>query len=208
MATKVKTAYAGCTDWKLRKDIKLGVECIKHWRQMRNGGAGQPGVGDCPYCKAYFGMKCVGCPIRQMRGRARCEGTPYHEAYDKYWRRKEGAFFLEDWVREASREIDYLVKVQSEMVRELEGRQKKVKVAVVKMVDGWLCRDEAGAEDRTVVFYWPGAPVLCKNMGPGKRSWVVMEAEVKEWTVARFKKVYGTKCLPEPGEKFMVEIQL
>jgi hypothetical protein len=62
---------------KLRKDIRLLGESIKHWEEDIRDGLRKANASNCPLCEEYPGFICVGCPIREETGLIHCGLTPY-----------------------------------------------------------------------------------------------------------------------------------
>jgi len=64
---------------KLRKDIQLVKDCIKHkWEPIVYQGKEDKGSDDCALCKKYRSDYCVGCPIKERRVECWRPGQPYY----------------------------------------------------------------------------------------------------------------------------------
>lgn len=56
---------------------------IHKWEQIRDGLIEDQGTHNCPLCKLFHDIHCVGCPIQQHTGKMNCAGSPY-EDYNDY----------------------------------------------------------------------------------------------------------------------------
>ena len=111
---------------KLRRDIKLGKECVAHWVRMRDdlGGKEEPGPRSCAYCKLYWDnsgkdVRCPGCPIAVATGKGGCDDTPYSDAQDAW---DDGG--KDAWHAAAMDEIDFLEEVLRALQAKLRRRVK------------------------------------------------------------------------------------
>ena len=57
--------------------IKIMEASIKKWDRIIAGKRSDSGVVDCPPCRIYYMMACIGCPIARYTGKKFCRGTPY-----------------------------------------------------------------------------------------------------------------------------------
>jgi hypothetical protein len=56
---------------------------IKKWTRIVKSTKGiDKGTKNCPLCKQYYDVNCVGCPIAKKTSRPDCSGTPYWEWMD------------------------------------------------------------------------------------------------------------------------------
>ena len=90
-------------------------ESIKHWEE--NVAAQDPkevGVlaSDCALCIKFFDFgACNGCPVAKRTGLARCNGTPFEEAFDAeayWWKNPSSAEAKATFKSAAQAELDFL----------------------------------------------------------------------------------------------------
>lgn len=86
---------------KAATDARALRESIAHWERMRDDPLGcedKTGATQCALCKLYLfepggdffrrpsEKQCEGCPIRKATGLQWCNGTPYEEAAEAFWK--------------------------------------------------------------------------------------------------------------------------
>ena len=57
--------------------IKIMEASVRKWDRIIAGKGGDGGVLDCPPCRIYYVLICIGCPISQYTGKKFCKGSPY-----------------------------------------------------------------------------------------------------------------------------------
>lgn len=57
--------------------IKIMEAAVKKWQRIIDKKGSDGGVLDCPPCRIYYFVVCIGCPIAQYTGQKFCKGTPY-----------------------------------------------------------------------------------------------------------------------------------
>jgi hypothetical protein len=66
--------------------IKIMEAAVKKWDAIIAGKRSDTGVLDCPPCRIFYILRCIGCPIAQYTGKKFCVGSPYP---DWYWHQIE-----------------------------------------------------------------------------------------------------------------------
>lgn len=54
---------------------------VRKWDRIIAGKGSDGGVLDCPPCRIFYVLVCMGCPIAQYTGKKFCKGSPYIEWY-------------------------------------------------------------------------------------------------------------------------------
>jgi len=57
--------------------IKIMEAAVKKWQRIIDKKGSDGGVLDCPPCRIYYFVVCIGCPIAQYTGQKFCKGSPY-----------------------------------------------------------------------------------------------------------------------------------
>lgn len=50
---------------------------IAKWEKIVAGTGVDDGTDNCPLCKLFYGLGCMGCPVAIKSGRDTCKKTPY-----------------------------------------------------------------------------------------------------------------------------------
>lgn len=50
---------------------------IKKWERIVAGTGEDKGPDNCPLCKLFFHIGCMGCPVMDRSKQFHCNGTPY-----------------------------------------------------------------------------------------------------------------------------------
>jgi len=66
--------------------ISIMKSSVKKWEGIIAGKRSDGGVLDCPPCRLFYVLVCIGCPISAYTGKKFCKGTPY---VDWYWHHRE-----------------------------------------------------------------------------------------------------------------------
>lgn len=61
--------------------IKIMEASVKKWNRIIAGKGSDSGVLDCPPCRIYYVVICIGCPIAAYTGQKFCKGSPYGAWY-------------------------------------------------------------------------------------------------------------------------------
>ena len=59
---------------------------VAKWNRIIAGEGADGGVLDCPPCRIYYFLVCMGCPIATYTGHKFCKGSPY---VDWYWHQND-----------------------------------------------------------------------------------------------------------------------
>jgi hypothetical protein len=57
--------------------ISIMQASVRKWQRIIDGKGSDGGVLDCPPCRLFYMLVCVGCPIAAYSGKKFCKGTPY-----------------------------------------------------------------------------------------------------------------------------------
>jgi hypothetical protein len=61
--------------------IRIMEAAVRKWDRILNGTGSDGGVWDCPPCRIFYMLFCVGCPIAAYTGKKFCQRTPYGPWY-------------------------------------------------------------------------------------------------------------------------------
>lgn len=71
--------------------IKIMEASVRKWERIIAGKSSDGGVIDCPPCRIYYMMFCIGCPIADYTGKKFCRGSPYGRWY---WHQNDDHGFI------------------------------------------------------------------------------------------------------------------
>ncbi|MGB5985320.1 MAG: hypothetical protein WBG37_08440 [Desulfobacterales bacterium] len=57
--------------------IRIMEASVKKWQRIIDGKGSDGGVLDCPPCRIFYILVCIGCPIAAYSGKKFCKETPY-----------------------------------------------------------------------------------------------------------------------------------
>jgi hypothetical protein len=57
--------------------IKIMEASVRKWDRIIAGKGADGGVLDCPPCRLFYVLVCIGCPIAEYTGKKFCKGSPY-----------------------------------------------------------------------------------------------------------------------------------
>jgi hypothetical protein len=57
--------------------ITIMESSVRKWERIIAGRGSDGGVLDCPPCRLFYPLVCIGCPIAAYSGKKFCRGTPY-----------------------------------------------------------------------------------------------------------------------------------
>ena len=57
--------------------ISIMEAAVRKWQRILNGKGSDGGVLDCPPCRIFYVLVCIGCPIAAYSGKKFCRETPY-----------------------------------------------------------------------------------------------------------------------------------
>ena len=61
--------------------ISIMEAAVRKWDRILDGKGSDGGVWDCPPCRIFYMLFCVGCPIASYTGKKFCQRTPYGPWY-------------------------------------------------------------------------------------------------------------------------------
>jgi hypothetical protein len=61
--------------------ISIMEAAVRKWDRILAGKGSDGGVWDCPPCRIFYMLFCVGCPIATYTGKKFCQHTPYGPWY-------------------------------------------------------------------------------------------------------------------------------
>jgi hypothetical protein len=61
--------------------ISIMEAAVRKWDRILAGKGSDGGVWDCPPCRIFYMLFCVGCPIASYTGKKFCRRTPYGPWY-------------------------------------------------------------------------------------------------------------------------------
>ncbi|MCP4105847.1 MAG: hypothetical protein GY749_09965 [Desulfobacteraceae bacterium] len=61
--------------------IKIMESSVAKWEKIIEGKSSDGGVIDCPPCRIFYMLICIGCPIAEYTGKKFCKGSPYGRWY-------------------------------------------------------------------------------------------------------------------------------
>jgi len=61
--------------------IKIMESSVEKWNRIIAGEGADGGVYDCPPCRLFYFLICIGCPIAEYTGHKFCKGSPYPRWY-------------------------------------------------------------------------------------------------------------------------------
>lgn len=105
-------------------NITIMESSVAKWDRIINKKGSDGGILDCPPCRIYYWLVCLGCPIAQHSGKKFCKGTPY---VDWYWHQVNvhGKMFRKVYCEECTRLAidmrDYMIEIVESLKAEQEG---------------------------------------------------------------------------------------
>ena len=101
--------------------IKIMEASIEKWNRIIEGKRCDSGVVDCPPCRIYYMLACIGCPIARYTGKKFCRDTPYvpwhrHqiEAHDKLLKK----VYCDECSKLATDMRDFMIEIRDALVAE------------------------------------------------------------------------------------------
>lgn len=61
--------------------IKIMESSVRKWNRIIEGKGSDGGVLDCPPCRIFYALVCIGCPIAEYTQKKFCKGSPYPAWY-------------------------------------------------------------------------------------------------------------------------------
>lgn len=91
-----------------KETLKALKESIAHWKRLAGGKQREGehiGLTCCALCIRFWDHDCIGCPVRDKTGRAKCSRTPY-SAVEKM--RDRFGLDSEEFKAAAAKELEFL----------------------------------------------------------------------------------------------------
>ncbi len=116
--------------------IKIMESSVAKWNRIIEGKSTDGGVLDCPPCRIFYMLLCIGCPIAQYTGKKFCKGSPY---IPWYWHQNNvhakirKKVYCPECLRLATDMRDFMIEIVESMKEEKKkkaGSSKKNKSAV------------------------------------------------------------------------------
>jgi len=107
--------------------IKIMEASVKKWDRIIAGKGSDGGVFDCPPCRIFYVLICIGCPISEYTGKKFCKGSPYP---DWYWHQIEEhgelrkKVYCDECLRLATAMRDYMQEIVDHLKAEAEKKRK------------------------------------------------------------------------------------
>ena len=99
---------------------------VVKWNKILDKGGSDGGVLDCPPCRIFYMLVCVGCPIANYSGRKFCRETPY---VDWYWHHRtehdriRRKIYCPECRRLATAMRDYMIEIVEDLEKKAIRRQ-------------------------------------------------------------------------------------
>lgn len=61
--------------------IQIMESSVRKWNRIIAEKGADGGVLDCPPCRIFYMLVCIGCPIAEYTGKKFCQDTPYVRWY-------------------------------------------------------------------------------------------------------------------------------
>ena len=111
--------------------ITIMEASVRKWNRIIAGKGSDGGVLDCPPCRIFYALICVGCPIAQYTGKKFCKGSPYIEWY---WHQNDahGKMFRKVYCPECKRLATNMRDFMIEIVEHLKAEKAAKEEAKAK----------------------------------------------------------------------------
>jgi len=114
--------------------IKIMESSVAKWNRIIEGKGSDGGVLDCPPCRIFYMLLCIGCPIANYTGKKFCRKSPYipwywhqNNVHDKIKKK----VYCPECLRLATDMRDFMIEiVESMKEKEKAKSSKKTKIAV------------------------------------------------------------------------------
>jgi hypothetical protein len=123
--------------------ISIMEASVRKWNRILAGKGSDGGVLDCPPCRIFYVLICVGCPIAQYTGKKFCKGSPY---IDWYWHQNDvhgkmvRKIYCPECERLARNMRDFMIEIvdhlKAEKAQKAEKAEKAEKAAVQEREGG------------------------------------------------------------------------
>jgi dienelactone hydrolase len=108
--------------------IKMMESSMEKWERIIAGKRSDSGVVDCPPCRIYYMLACIGCPIAWYTGKKFCKGTPYGpwhhhqiQAHDKLLKK----VYCDECITLATEMRDFMAEIRDALKAEQAGKMDR-----------------------------------------------------------------------------------
>ncbi len=107
--------------------ISIMEASVAKWNRILAGERSDGGVLDCPPCRIYYMLVCIGCPIATYTGQKFCKGSPYPAWFHHqnevhgFMRRK---IYCDECRRLATAMRDFMIEIVEDLKARKAGREE------------------------------------------------------------------------------------
>ncbi len=111
--------------------IKIMEASVRKWEGIIKGKRSDGGVIDCPPCRIFYILICIGCPIAAYTGKKFCKGTPYGRWY---WHQLEAhdrirkKVYCPECLKLATEMRDFMIEIVEHMKAQKAAKEKAVEL--------------------------------------------------------------------------------
>jgi len=111
--------------------IKIMEASVRKWERIIDGKGSDGGVLDCPPCRIFYILICIGCPIAEYTGKKFCKETPYGKWY---WHQIEEhdkirkKVYCPECLKLATKMRDFMIEITESMKAKKADREKSVEL--------------------------------------------------------------------------------
>ncbi len=98
---------------------------VQKWNRIIAGERSDGGVIDCPPCRIFYMLVCIGCPIAEYTGHKFCKGSPYGrwhhhqiEAHDKLFKK----IYCDECLQLATEMRDFMIEIVEHLKAKQDGK--------------------------------------------------------------------------------------
>ena len=101
---------------------------MRKWNRIIAGKGSDGGVLDCPPCRLFYILVCIGCPIAEYTGKKFCRGSPYGRWY---WHQNDDHGYMikkvrcPECTRLATEMRDFMVEIVEHFKKKKAQEEKK-----------------------------------------------------------------------------------
>lgn len=111
--------------------ISIMESSVAKWNRILAGEQSDGGVLDCPPCRIYYLLVCIGCPIAAHTGYKFCKGSPYPAWFHHqnevhgFMRRK---IYCDECRRLATEMRDFMIEIVEDLKARKAAREQGLDV--------------------------------------------------------------------------------
>jgi len=102
--------------------ITIMEASVAKWQRIIDGKGSDGGVLDCPPCRIFYLLICIGCPIAEYTGQKFCKGSPYGAWY-RHQMNEHGRMFKKVYCPECLRLARDMQNFMIEIVANLKAQK-------------------------------------------------------------------------------------